>query len=283
MGACVARASEKQSLDVPSHTRRRKVLSAEVRGATPRVSFEQDVESERVFQYRFRMGMKVLGRGADAVVFESLDMYSKKKVAMKVVNLSESESEGRRTELIRRHLIETQILSSLAHQHIVKTLDHCEKPDRLKMVMELAEGGDLLNKISELVRIKEEDARGLISSIASAVDCIHSLNIVHRDIKAENILLRSPNNLNDAVLTDFGLAAYSQGNDLHQRIGTIRYCAPEILNGFKYGKAVDIWSFGVTIYLCLLGGYPFYGDDENVLTDEILECMSKERCDVVRS
>ena len=246
-------------------------MSSDGRASTPRVSFEQDVEAARAFRIRFRMCMKVLGRGADAVVYEGRDMYSKKQVAMKLVSLSEKEGEeGRRAELIRRHMIETQILSSLAHEHIVRTLDHCEKPERLIMVMELAEGGDLLNKITELNRIKEDDAKGLVASVASAIEYIHGLNIVHRDIKAENILLRSPNNLNDVVLSDFGLAAYCQGNNLTQRVGTTRYAAPEILSGEKYGKAVDVWAFGVTVYLLLLGGYPFYDEDENALTDDIL-------------
>ena len=270
MGSCASRGRDRQGLEARAHNRRRKVPATEANGPTPRVSFEQDNESEKVFRYRFRMTMKELGRGADAVVYEGMDMYSKSKVAMKLVSLHSGESEERRAELIRRHLLETQILSSISHDNIVKALDHSEKPERLIMVMEYIEGGDLLNRITELVKVKEEHARELALSLASAIDYIHRLNIVHRDIKAENILLRSANDLFDVVLTDFGLAAYCQGNNLQQRVGTMRYCAPEVLQGFKYGKAVDIWAFGVTLYLLLVGSYPFYNEDENTLMEDII-------------
>jgi serine/threonine protein kinase len=90
------------------------------------------------------------------------------------------------------------------------------------------------------------------------------MNIVHRDVKMENVLLRSQDNVHDVILTDFGFAAYSKDNDLIDVYGSSSYMAPEITGGrAPYGKAVDVWSLGVLMYGSLAGYLPYFHKDSN--------------------
>jgi serine/threonine protein kinase len=92
---------------------------------------------------------------------------------------------------------------------------------------------------------------------------MHDNNIVHRDLKPENLLLTSEKNDFDIKVVDFGFATEVNGNNLVDQYGTPGYIAPEILLGTPYGKSVDMWSFGVILYI-LLGGYPPFYDQDRV-------------------
>jgi serine/threonine protein kinase len=100
---------------------------------------------------------------------------------------------------------------------------------------------------------------------------MHDNNIVHRDLKPENLLLTSEKNDFDIKVVDFGFATEVDGDNLRAHCGTPGYIAPEILKDLPYGKSVDMWSFGVILYI-LLGGYPpFYDKNQQLLFRKIMK------------
>jgi len=98
----------------------------------------------------------------------------------------------------------------------------------------------------------------------------HSQNIIHRDLKPENLLLTSKEDDANIKLADFGFATEVDGNNCKKQVGTPGYIAPEIIQNQLYGKPIDMWSFGVILYI-LLGGYPpFHDDNQQMLFKKIV-------------
>lgn len=131
-------------------------------------------------------------------------------------------------------------------------------PSHLGIVMEYAAGGELFDRICTAGRFSEDEARYFFQQLISGVSFCHSMQICHRDLKLENTLLdgsAAPR----LKICDFG---YSKSSLLHSRpkstVGTPAYIAPEVLSRREYdGKLADVWSCGVTLYVMLVGGYPF--------------------------
>lgn len=131
-------------------------------------------------------------------------------------------------------------------------------PTHLGIIMEYAAGGELFDRICTAGRFSEDEARYFFQQLISGVSFCHSMQICHRDLKLENTLLdgsRAPR----LKICDFG---YSKSSLLHSRpkstVGTPAYIAPEVLSRREYdGKLADVWSCGVTLYVMLVGGYPF--------------------------
>jgi serine/threonine protein kinase len=151
--------------------------------------------------------------------------------------------------------------------------------------MEYVKGGELFKAISELggAGIKETEARDILQQLLSAVLHLHSIGIVHRDLKLENILVCDDNEnaLDDNAvrikLVDFGLGrTYREGQLLETRCGSEEYAAPEIIRGQPYdGRLADAWSFGVIMYACLNGHLPFNPDGNGNLATKIVSgCFS---------
>lgn len=129
------------------------------------------------------------------------------------------------------------------------------------MVMEYMAGGDLYTLLERKGKVRESEARCFFQQIVAGLAHCHSLNICHRDIKLENLLLDSDNNVK---LCDFGFARMcSDGNFCKTMCGTPNYCAPEVLaHENYYGAAADVWSLGIVLYALLVGSLPF--DDVNL-------------------
>ncbi|KAF9685002.1 hypothetical protein SADUNF_Sadunf03G0009000 [Salix dunnii] len=131
-------------------------------------------------------------------------------------------------------------------------------PTHLAIVMEYAAGGELFERICKAGRFSEDEARYFFQQLISGVSYCHSMQICHRDLKLENTLLDgSP--APRLKICDFG---YSKSSLLHSRpkstVGTPAYIAPEVLSRREYdGKLADVWSCGVTLYVMLVGAYPF--------------------------
>lgn len=145
------------------------------------------------------------------------------------------------------------------HSNIVVLVDFYETVDTFHVVIELARGGDLMRRISRRKRYTESDGRMLAREFLSAIEHIHKCNVVHRDLKPDNILLESDGDDRIGIkVADFGFAKeLPKGGHLKSRCGTPAYVAPEICVGVPYGKGVDIWSCGVILYLLLSGKIPF--------------------------
>ncbi|KAF2308689.1 hypothetical protein GH714_012940 [Hevea brasiliensis] len=158
-------------------------------------------------------------------------------------------------ENVQREIINHR---SLRHPNIVRFKEVLLTPTHLAIVMEYAAGGELFARICSAGRFSEDEARFFFQQLISGVSYCHSMEICHRDLKLENTLLDgSPTPR--LKICDFG---YSKSALLHSQpkstVGTPAYIAPEVLSRKEYdGKISDVWSCGVTLYVMLVGAYPF--------------------------
>ena len=215
-----------------------------------------------------------LGRGRFSVVHQAINVKDKNKYAVKVVE-NESLDDEENLEALQT---EIGILRQLSHPHVVKLKEVVATPENTYIVMELLAGGELFNRIVEKGCFTEAEAASLFAQIILSMEYLHSLNIVHRDVKPENILYVTPGS-NDIKLIDFGYAGlWSMDQPLTGLCGTPDYVAPEVLtwydddeNGTSYGKGSDLWSLGVLLYVILSGCSPFSADEEEELLQQVAE------------
>ncbi|XP_072999730.1 serine/threonine-protein kinase SAPK7-like [Typha latifolia] len=152
---------------------------------------------------------------------------------------------------------------SLRHPNIIRFKEVVLTPTHLAIVMEYAAGGELFERICNAGRFSEDEARYFFQQLICGVSYCHFMQICHRDLKLENTLLDgSPAPM--LKICDFG---YSKSSVLHSRpkstVGTPAYIAPEVLARREYdGKLADVWSCGVTLYVMLVGAYPFEDQDD---------------------
>lgn len=180
----------------------------------------------------------VIGRGAFGTVVEGTKRESNEKVAIKIIILGS-------IMLANINLIHTEVktLQCLNHPNIVKLFDFYETPDAFHICMEIVKGGELFDRITQKKFYSERDARDLVVILVKTVKHCHDHCIVHRDIKAENLLMVSDDDDADVKLVDFGFATQTEGFDLDGVVGSPDYMAPEIWsNKVKYGAPVDMWS-----------------------------------------
>lgn len=150
---------------------------------------------------------------------------------------------------------EVYVLSRVSHDNIMRLHEVIEDDSKCYLVTELAEHGDLFDKIVKQGKFPQREAQKVVAALAEALHYCHSKNIIHRDIKPENVLLSGDN----VKLCDFGFA--KQLSDFNEQsvdsCGTPGYAAPEILDGKPYGIEVDVFSLGVVTYIMLCGYPPF--------------------------
>ncbi|XP_034479256.1 calcium/calmodulin-dependent protein kinase type 1-like [Drosophila innubila] len=159
----------------------------------------------------------------------------------------------------------------LTHPNIVQLLETYEDKAKVYLVMELANGGELFDRIVEKGSYTERDASHLIKQILEAVDYMHEQGVVHRDLKPENLLYSSPDEDSKILISDFGFSKIENSGIMNTVCGTPGYIAPEVLAGKPHGKAVDVWSIGVISYILLCGYPPFYDEDDAVLYSKIFK------------
>ncbi|CAF2152813.1 hypothetical protein BRARA_A02503 [Brassica rapa] len=175
---------------------------------------------------------------------------SKELVAMKYIERGPKIDENVAREIINHR--------SLRHPNIIRFKEVVLTPTHIAIVMEYAAGGELFERICSAGRFSEDEARYFFQQLISGVSYCHAMQICHRDLKLENTLLDgSP--APRLKICDFG---YSKSSLLHSRpkstVGTPAYIAPEVLSRREYdGKMADVWSCGVTLYVMLVGAYPF--------------------------
>ncbi|XP_057997076.1 CDPK-related kinase 3 isoform X2 [Hevea brasiliensis] len=167
---------------------------------------------------------------------------------------------------------EVKILKALSgHKHLVKFYDACEDANNVYIVMELCEGGELLDRIlARGGRYTEGDAKAIVVQILSVVSFCHLQGVVHRDLKPENFLFTTGGDDADMKLIDFGLSDFIRPDErLNDIVGSAYYVAPEVLHR-SYSLEADIWSIGVISYILLCGSRPFWARTESGIFRAVL-------------
>ena len=168
------------------------------------------------------------------------------------------------------------ILKNLNHPNIIKLFDTIEDDNNIYLVEEYADNGNLLNYLHSGYPLSENQAKTFFVQILHALIYLHQdAKVVHRDIKAENILLDSNFHIK---IADFGLCCKMNDNKpLKAQCGSLHYVAPEILKNQEYGPEVDIWSTGVLLYFMATGYMPFdvLHDNMNDYRKEVFELFTK--------
>ncbi|XP_050245243.1 CDPK-related kinase 1-like isoform X2 [Quercus robur] len=168
---------------------------------------------------------------------------------------------------------EVKILRALSgHKNLVQFYDAYEDDDNVYIVMELCNGGELLDRIlSRGGKYSEEDARVVMVQILSVVAYCHLQGVVHRDLKPENFLFTSKDENSPLKAIDFGLSDYVKPDErLNDIVGSAYYVAPEVLHR-SYGTEGDMWSIGVIAYILLCGSRPFWARTESGIFRAVLK------------
>ncbi|VDM27057.1 unnamed protein product [Toxocara canis] len=212
----------------------------------------------------YRLG-KELGAGNFSKVKLGVHVLTKEKVAVKIMEKSKMDQKAQR--LLTR---EIQSMEILHHPNIIRLFECVETISRTFLVLEYAGGGELYAFVQERGKLTENDGKPLFAQIVSAVAHMHAKNIVHRDIKAENVIFSHPGWVK---LADFGFSCQVEsGANLSTFCGSPPYAAPELFKEKEYsGPMVDIWALGVLLYFMLVGMTPFRGETINDLTQNILK------------
>lgn len=208
---------------------------------------------------------RTLGKGNFAVVKLARHRITKTEVAIKIIDKTQLDSVN--LEKIYR---EVKIMKMLDHPHIIKLYQVMETKNMLYLVTEYAKNGEIFDYLAKHGRLSEPEARRKFWQILSAVEYCHNRNVVHRDLKAENLLLDGHMNIK---IADFGFANFFRtGEPLATWCGSPPYAAPEVFEGQQYeGPQLDIWSMGVVLYVLVCGALPFDGPSLPVLRQRVLE------------
>ena len=158
---------------------------------------------------------------------------------------------------------ELNVLRRVRHANIIQLVEVFEGINKLYMVVELATGGELFDRIISKGSFVESDAIKVLRMVLDGMRYLHSLGITHRDLKPENLLYYHPGAESKILISDFGMSAFRRAGDecMNTTCGTPEYIAPEILARRPYTCQVDMWAVGVITYILLSGTMPF--DDEN--------------------
>ncbi|TPX33708.1 hypothetical protein SmJEL517_g03441 [Synchytrium microbalum] len=231
---------------------------------------------------------KTLGTGAFSKVKLGIHANTGSKVAVKIINKEQFKRmaeeaikvDRKRAEVRPLHITEdmrtaprspvpnldtnllpeVKLMMKLDHPSITQLYSVYDTPEEMFLVMEYAEGRDLMAHVKAKGHLNECEARLLFRQLVSALDHCHLAGVIHRDLKMENILMDASNE--NVMLTDFGLGRMTSNIDdyLQTFCGTPAYAAIELINGKPYlGDKTDIWALGVILYVLVTGKLPFHG------------------------
>ncbi|KAF0332437.1 serine threonine-protein kinase chk2 [Colletotrichum asianum] len=200
--------------------------------------------------------LEKLGKGHFAEVFLCVEKSTGQRYAVKIFTKTAGMEERSKQEGLQQ---EIAVLMGVSHPNVLCLKDTFNERNAVYLVLELAPEGELFNFIVMKQKLTEDESRKLFTQLFQGIKYLHDRNIVHRDIKPENILMVDRDL--HVKLADFGLAKIIGEESFTTTLcGTPSYVAPEILaegRHRKYTKAVDIWSLGVVLYICLCGFPPF--------------------------
>uniref|UniRef100_A0A7N8XB30 non-specific serine/threonine protein kinase n=1 Tax=Mastacembelus armatus TaxID=205130 RepID=A0A7N8XB30_9TELE len=221
-------------------------------------------EQPHIGNYRL---LKTIGKGNFAKVKLARHILTGREVAIKIIDKAQLNP----TSLQKVRFVDTYVFdfNHILFCTIVQLFEVIETDKTLYLIMEYASGGEVFDYLVSHGRMKEVEARAKFRQIVSAVHYCHTKNIVHRDLKAENLLLDADANIK---IADFGFSnEFTLGNKLDTFCGSPPYAAPELFQGKKYdGPEVDVWSLGVILYTLVSGSLPFDGQNLKELRERVL-------------
>ncbi|XP_041035210.1 MAP/microtubule affinity-regulating kinase 4 isoform X4 [Carcharodon carcharias] len=256
------RSLEHHSSHMENRSERGSTWSSRSLGARCRNSIASCTDEQpHIGNYRL---LRTIGKGNFAKVKLARHILTSREVAIKIIDKTQLNPTS-----LQKLFREVRIMKCLNHPNIVKLFEVIETEKTLYLVMEYASGGEVFDYLVSHGRMKEKEARAKFRQIISAVQYCHQRNIVHRDLKAENLLLDGDCNIK---IADFGFSNEFQfGNKLDTFCGSPPYAAPELFQGKKYdGPEVDIWSLGVILYTLVSGSLPFDGQNLKELRERVL-------------
>src|SRR5215467_1963770 len=206
---------------------------------------------------RYRLEARI-GTGGMSSVYRAIDETLERPVAIKLMN-REIAADSDQLERFRR---EARAVAQLSHPHIVGVIDAGEDEGRPYIVFEYVEGQTLKERIRQVGRLPVDESVAYAIEIARALGCAHGHDIVHRDVKPQNVLIDDEGS---AKVTDFGIARSLRDDGLTADVrvlGTTDYVSPEQALGHDVNGQSDIYSLGVVLFEMLTGDVPFHGENQ---------------------
>ncbi|GAB2271888.1 hypothetical protein Dimus_006717 [Dionaea muscipula] len=203
-----------------------------------------------------------IGSGSFSVVWKSWHRQLGTEFAIKEID---------RKQLNDNLLKEISILRDISHPNIIRLFESIETQERIYLVLEYCDGGDLAAYIQRRGRISEDVARHFMRQLAAGLQVLRDHNLIHRDLKPQNLLLSSKDVTPSLKIGDFGFARYLKPQGLADTLcGSPLYMAPEIIQNQKYDAKADLWSVGAILFQLVTGRPPFGGNNQLELFQNIL-------------
>ena len=200
--------------------------------------------------------LKLLGKGGMAYVYLAFDTILKREVAVKVMKSDMSDDEL----ALERFKREAGAVTQLSHPNIVDVYDVGDEDDKHYIVMEYVRGYTLKQLIKKRGPIPYKEAVWMIKQLAGALMEAHRNNVIHRDVKSQNVLIKDDGTVK---LSDFGIALANNAMQITKKdsvLGSVHYLAPELSQGKQANMQSDIYSLGIVFYELLTGDVPFKAD-----------------------
>jgi serine/threonine protein kinase len=221
-----------------------------------------NIENRIIGNYEFQ---HKIGSGSFASVYKATHLPTMLAVAIKVINKNLFHTNKRKTDFL--NLI--KMYRSLHHPFIAEFFDFFESNQSYNIVMEYLPNGSLYDFITKNKKFEENDAKVLFLQLIEVIKYLHhDINLVHRDLKSQNIMLDKYYNIR---LIDFDLSrTFQSGNSMfYTKCGSLASVAPEIISGQPYNAKCDMWSSGIILYQMICGKLPFEGKNQNTLCRQI--------------
>ncbi|KAK1651216.1 hypothetical protein QYE76_069021 [Lolium multiflorum] len=225
---------------------------------------EERVAERRVGDY---MLLRQIGSGAYSRVWLGRHLARGTEVAVKEIAM-----ERLSTKLRDSLLSEVDILRSIRHPNVIALHDSIRDGKRIYLILEYCRGGDLYSYLLRHKRVPEAVAKHFIRQLACGLQMLREKNVVHRDLKPQNILLVANSATSILKIADFGFAKFLEPSGLAETLcGSPLYMAPEVMQAHKYDAKADLWSVGIILYQLVTGSPPFNGDNQIQLMKNILK------------